>query len=117
MKKLAILPVIGLALAGCQSIEHLQATVGNASNFQLCRAIFLAPQNVSNIAVQEAQRRQLDCRPYAGAVFQNEAQANAAMDALARQLLTPPPRSAPTFAPPTTCRTIRLGDTLQTHCF
>lgn len=112
MRKPAIIAILYL-LAGCQSTERLQATVGNASNFQLCRAIFLAPANVAGIASAEAQRRSLDCRPYASAVFQDKAQSDAAIDAYARQLLTPP---APMQNNTMNCRTVRMGDVLQTNC-
>lgn len=108
MRLLATIAV-GVALSACQSIEDLQARVGNASNFQLCRAIFLAPNNVATIARGEAERRALDCRPYASAVFQNEAQADAARNALAQQLLQG-------GRPAMTCHTIPWGLGTRTVC-
>lgn len=102
-----------LALAGCasQNPDALRERVGGASNFQLCRAVFLAPGEVAQIAQDEAQRRSLDCRPYASAVFQNEAQANAARNALAWRLLTPPP-----VQQMRSCNSYRVGNTIQTDC-
>ncbi len=118
MKKLALLAVA--ALVGCASPQQLRQTVGNASNFQLCRAIFLAPRDVAQIATEEAQRRSLDCAPYASAVFQNEAQADAARSALAQQLLMQSHPQTP-FVPlqipqPINCQSYRMGNTIQSTC-
>lgn len=110
MRLLLLMPAV---LAGCATLADLQATVGNASNFQLCRAMILASSDVANIARGEAARRGLDCAPYAAAVMQQEQANNAATNALARQLLTPAPRP---FPAPVTCETYRAGTSLQTTC-
>lgn len=92
--KLAILAA-GLVLVGCASPQQLRATVGNASNFQLCRAIILAPSDVAGIAREEAVRRRLDCAPYTAGVLQNEQASDAATNAYVQRLLTPAPLPAP----------------------
>jgi hypothetical protein len=112
LKSIACLAVL-VTLAGCQTTQDLEARVGNASNFQLCRAIFMAPNNVASIARHEATNRGLDCAPYASAIFQNEAQADAARSALAQQLLI---QSRPAYSPPVSCQTYRVGNSLQTDC-
>lgn len=112
MRTVYLLGITAL-VAGCQTPQDLQRTVGNASNFQLCRAVMLAPRNVAEIAATEAQRRSLDCAPYAQSVMQNEAQNRASQDALARQLLTP----APMPRTPITCNSYRVGNSVGTDCF
>jgi len=114
MKRILCVAILA-ALTGCQSVEQLRASVGNASNFQLCRAIFLAPNNVAQIAREEAQRRSLECEPYASAVFQSEAQADAARNALAQQLLAPAPMPQP--ARPRSCTTRVVGNVAHTDCW
>ena len=108
-----LLLVPALLAAGCTSLADLQATVGNASNFQLCRAMMLASSDVANIARGEAARRSLDCAPYATAVMQQEQANNAATNALARQLLAPPPARARSIV---NCETYSAGSSLQTTC-
>ena len=113
MKGHVVVVVLGV-LAGCQSTENLRARVGNASAFQLCHAMFMAPQDVASIAREEAARRSLDCAPYASAVLQNEHNADAARNALAMQLLSP--RPAPPMPQTINCNSYRLGNTVQTDC-
>lgn len=108
-----VLCATALTLASCATPEQLQARVGNASNFQLCRAIMLAPQNVAQIAREEASRRSLDCEPYASGVLQSERANDAAANALAQRLLSPP---QPAYQPPVSCRSYRIGNTVQTDC-
>jgi hypothetical protein len=99
-------------LCGCQTPEDLQRTVGNASNYQLCRAIMLAPAQVADIARGEAARRSLDCAPYAGLVLQGQQAQDAAGNQALQNLLrpAPPPRQM------TSCRSYWLGNQLQTDC-
>lgn len=113
--RLAILAA-GLVLVGCASPQQLRATVGSASNFQLCRAIMLAPSDVAEIARGEASRRQLDCGPYAAGILQNEQANNAATNAYVQRLLTP----APQLSPPrtTNCTSRRTSNnTIVTDCW
>jgi hypothetical protein len=126
MKKLAVLTVV--ILAGCQtapSLDQIQARAGNASNYDVCRAILLAPQDVAQIAQGEAQRRSLDCAPFADAVMQEQAQNNANRAAVAQQLLARPAaqpyqlqpyQMQPHIQPQVNCQSYRVGSTVQTHC-
>lgn len=112
---------MAVVLAGCanNSPEALRARSGNASNFQICRAIFLAPANVAQIARDEAERRSLDCAPYAAAVFQDKAQADAAASALAQQFLIQSQRPIQPMQPlpqDTRCISRWNGGTLVTDC-
>lgn len=113
--KLAIVAA-GLVLAGCASPEQLRASVGGASNFQLCRAVMLAPSNVAGIAREEAGRRRLDCGPYAAGVLQNEQANDAATNAYVQRLLTPAPMPAPPRT--TNCTSRRTSNnTVVTDCW
>jgi hypothetical protein len=107
-----------LVLAGCAQIPREQRAAA-ASNYELCRGVFLAPPNVAQVARNEAIRRGLDCAPMASAILQNEAQADAARSALAIQLMNanrvaPPPMIQ--HQPQMNCRTYTLGNSLHTSC-
>jgi hypothetical protein len=110
-----LLPVI-LLVGGCATEESLRATVGNASNFQLCRAIMLAPQNVANIARGEAASRNLDCAPYAGLIMQNQQASDAATSQAIQNLLRPAPPPQIQLPQQTNCTSYRIGNTVQTNC-
>lgn len=113
---------VALIMAGCaqpQSVESLRASVGNASNYQLCRAIMLAPENVASIARDESARRSLDCAPYANLVQQGQASDEAARQQAIQQLLNRPavtPYQIPMPARPVTCNSYRIGNSVQTSC-
>lgn len=111
--RIAVLAAAAI-LAGCQSTADLQARVGNASNFQLCRAIMLAPTDVANIARAEVQRRQFDCTPIAASIIQSERASDAAAMEMSRRLLTPAPLPQRPF--PTHCRSVRMGNAVNTVC-
>lgn len=114
----ALIPLV--LLCGCAAVP-VHEKVKQVSDIQVCEAVFFAPPHVAAVARDEAALRRINCADYQALVMQHrneQAARNAAMGQLGRQLMTPPP--APAFAPlrpfGTTCRTIRMGDMLQTQC-
>jgi len=102
-----------VAVTGCMTIEDHRAAAAGSSNFQVCRAYFVAPAAIAGVAREEAARRGLDCAPFAQAVMQSERANDAATNALARQLLAPRPSPIPQQ---TSCTSYRVGNTIQTDC-
>ncbi len=96
-----------IALAGCASVPATEV-----SNFELCRYTMGGGQN-ARTAEAEAARRGLDCRPYYGAIQQQQANQNAAIQQYINTL-QPRPRPAP--QPGVFCTSRRVGNTVQTDC-
>lgn len=116
----AVVMILCLAVAGCAAPRDPRETVGNASSYQLCRAMMFAPRDVAQVAQEEAQRRSLDCAPLAQTIMQNEAQADAQRKALATQMLLarPPVYQAPAYQMPRpiNCQSYRVGNSVETTC-
>lgn len=110
------------ALAGCASPAYHQDRAASASPVQLCEAYFYGPGPVQRAAAYEREYRGLDCNLYrqeAALMFQSRTQrgiaADAALNNLSRQLLTPPP--APAIRNQTNCTSQRFGDQVRTSCW
>jgi hypothetical protein len=89
-------------LVGCASPDY----VATRSNYDVCRLTMGGPH--ARAAEAEAANRGLNCLAYYPAIQSREAGQNAAI----QQLLRP----APPAAPPLTCRTVRIGNSLETQC-
>jgi hypothetical protein len=112
----AIFILAAAALAGCAAKpQQLRETAPQASDFKICRAAFLAPQDVASIAKEEAQRRGLDCTPYAAAILQNEQMSDAAKNDFIRSLQQQHGQRQ-LIAPPVSCTSRKVGSTVQTDC-
>jgi hypothetical protein len=111
-----VLPLVGVLLAGCQSLADLEQKAPNASNFQICRAVMLAPGDVANIARREAARRSLDCSPYAQAVLQQENANQAATNAAVQRLLAPQQPQPMMIPNPVHCHSVQSGSVVNTTC-
>lgn len=98
-----LLSISALILAGCAG----PIPADQVSNFDLCRYTMGGPYARS--AEAEAARRGLDCRPYYGAIQQQQANQNAAMQ---QYLNTLQPRPSPAV----NCTSYRVGNTVQTDC-
>lgn len=108
MKHAAFL--LGAALlAGCQSAP-IALPVDRMTSAQLCEAFFFPPSEPAGAAAaEEATRRDVRCAEYrdAAILMQQEREAGrweAALEGLRRQ-----PRAV-------TCRSVRVGITVQTVC-
>ena len=117
-----VLLVSAAILAGCATPQYHQDRAAQATPVQLCEAYFYGPPDVQRAAAHERYNRGLDCnalRHEASLMYQQRGQRNATSDAALQNYLQSLQRQRPppTFAPTTTCRTVRMGDTLQTHCF
>lgn len=104
--RVLMIPAALVALAGCaMTPEQLSAR----SNWDVCRLSMTPAQG--RVAEQEAQRRGLDCRPYYGPIQAQQANENAAIQ---NYLRSTQPAPMPT---PMNCRTVRIGNSLETQCF
>jgi hypothetical protein len=100
-----------VALAGCDTMTVAEK-LPNLSNYQVCEGVVLAPQHVAAQAQQEAYRRGLNCNQYTSAILSQRQASDNATNNLVQQLLTP---AAP-MQRQTSCRSYRVGNTVQTDC-
>lgn len=101
------LMILSLCLAGCASSPEY---VARQSNWDVCRLTMGGPH--SGAAEAEARARNLDCKPMYPAIQGKMAQENQATGQAIQQL-TPQPVYP---ARPATCRTVRIGNSLETQC-
>lgn len=100
MKSACVLTLV--ALAGCAGSPDY---VARQSNFDVCRLSMGGPH--AAYADAEARNRGLDCRAYYGAILARQQQENAATQQYINSLRA---------APPVTCRSVRMGNTVNTVC-
>lgn len=96
---------VALLLAGCASPDY----VARQSNYNVCRLSMGGPH--SRYAEAEASRRGLDCRQYFGAIQQQQANENAAIQNYLRST-----QPAPAPRPPVNCTSYRIGNRVETQC-
>jgi len=108
--------VFGVAVglvAGCAATpEQVAQALPSMSNIEICRGVMIASGQKAAMAQGEAARRGLNCSQYFGAIQQQDAQQNAAVQNYIQSLKPP----APGFPATTNCTTVRIGNTLQTQC-
>lgn len=100
-----ILPAL---LLGCATPEY----VAKQSDWDVCRFTMGGPH--ARNAEAEAKRRGLDCRQYYGAIQQQNANRNRALQNYLRATQPPPPTPIPQQR---NCRSVVTGNTVQTQCW
>jgi hypothetical protein len=104
MRILLVLPL----LAACAATPQQMA---EQSNWDVCRYTMGGPH--SRMAEAERQRRGLDCAPFYPAINAQLQRQNDAINQY-RQSLQPAPMAPPPR--PTSCRSYRVGNQVQTDC-
>lgn len=108
MRKILICAVTAGLLAGCATMNETEFRA--LSNYDICR--YSMGSTYAAAADKVARERSLDCRSYYGAIQQQKANQNAAVNNYLRSI-NPPMEPSTT----TNCDTVRIGSSLQTRCW
>jgi hypothetical protein len=95
------------SLYGCATPEY----VAGQSDWNVCRFTMGGPH--ARNAEAEAKRRGLDCRPYYGAIQQQKASEASAIQNYLRST-QPAAMPAPAIR---NCRSVRVGNGIETQCW
>jgi hypothetical protein len=99
-------------LAGCSATpEQVAQALPQMSNMEICKGVMIASGQKAAMAQGEASRRGLNCAQYFGAIQQQDANQNAAINNYL-QSINPPQTLRPTM----NCRSYRVGSDVRTDC-